>query len=140
MSFARRAGVLLVVIALALTLGAGLAGAGKHKKHKGKKWASKITLVHPSPTQFTGTVSSKLKPCRAQRVVTVYYTDPLTAQTLPLSVQRTNKKGHYQVDLPKPAFVGSYHAQVAKRKIRALKRKQTCKSAQSGFIAVAESG
>jgi hypothetical protein len=139
MSFARRAGVLLVVLALALSLGAGLAGAGK-KKNKSRKWASQITLVHPSPTQFTGTVSSKLKPCRAQRVVTVYFTDPLTAQTLPLSVQRTDKKGRYQVDLTKPAFAGSYHAQVAKRKIRALKRKQTCKSAQSAFLTVVESG
>ena len=49
-------------------------------------------------------------------------------------MQRTDGKGRYGVVLPKDAFFGTYQAQVAQRKIRALKSKQTCKAAQSAAI------
>ena len=134
MSFARRAGILLTVAVLFVGLYATLADA--KKKRKGKTWSSEITLVHPTSTEFSGRVSSNLKACRAQRLVTVFYTDPHTGQTLPLSVQRTDKQGGYLVALPKPAFSGSYHAEVSQRKIRALKAKQTCKAASSASVSV----
>jgi hypothetical protein len=135
MAWVRRAGILLCVLVVGLGLGGAGAGAKKHKK-KGKPWASQITLSHPSTTQFNGAVSSKLKACRSSRVVTLFYTDPNNGLTSPLSVQRTNGDAKYAVVLPKDAFPGTYQAQVAQRKIRALKAPQTCKAAESPAVTV----
>jgi hypothetical protein len=127
-----------LVAALVLAVGASLAGAKKHKKKKpkGGTWESQITLSITTPTHFEGTVSSKLDACRNQRYVVVYYGDPTTSQILPFSVQRTDSAGHYQVDLPKPAFAGDYVAQVAQERIRANKAPQTCKYASSSSVTV----
>jgi hypothetical protein len=125
---------MLIVAALLVGLGGALADAKKKKKRKGKSWASQITLVQPTTTSFAGTVTSTLGACRQQRLVIVYYTDPQTLQTLPLSVQRTDSQGGYLVALPKPAFAGTYHAVVAEEKIKAKKAKQTCKAAQSSTV------
>src|SRR4051794_22300146 len=95
----RRAGIVLLVVVLAIGLGVAAAD-GKKKHKKAKKWPSQVTLSHPTDTQFTGVVSSKLDACRDTRLIGLYYTDAVTGQTQPLSVQRTNGKGHYQVDLP----------------------------------------
>lgn len=125
----------MVVAVLALGLGGAIAGAKKHKK-KRHFWASQITLSHPSNTQFEGRASSKLAPCRAERVVTIYYTDPVTGQTQSLSVQRTDGKGRYTVNLTQAAYPGTYYAQISQEKIRALKAPQTCKGAQSKSVGV----
>jgi hypothetical protein len=135
MAWVRRAGILVAVLVIALGLGAAAAGAKKHKK-KGKAWASQVTLGHPTATQFTGAVDSKLDACRSSRVVTLFYTDPNTGMTSPISVQRSDGKARYQVVLPKDAFAGTYQAQVAQRKIRAHKAPQTCKVAESPAITV----
>jgi hypothetical protein len=119
-----------------LAIGLSTAPAGAGKKRKGKAWASGITLVHATSTEFSGRVSSNLKACRGQRLVTVFYTDPVTGQTLPLSVQRTDKQGGYLVILPKPAFAGTYYAEVSQQKIRALKAKQACRAGRSATVAV----
>jgi hypothetical protein len=133
MAWVRRAGILLIVLVVALGLGGEAAGAKKkHKKVKG--WASQVTLTHPATNQFAGKVGSELKACRGSRVVTVTYTDPQNGLTSPLSVQRTDGKGRYEVVLPRDAFFGTYQAQLAQRKIRALKAKQTCKAAKSSTI------
>jgi hypothetical protein len=132
----RRAGIALVVAVLALGLCGAVAGAKKHRKPKGQKWPSQVTLTHPSSTQFAGMVTSKLAACRDSRLVTLYYTDPVTLQTQPLSVQRTDKGGHYQVDLTTPAYPGTYQLQLSKERIRALKAPQTCKGALSSVAAV----
>jgi hypothetical protein len=126
---ARRAGVLLIVATLALGVGAALAGAKKQRS----KWPSKVSLSHPSSTVFEGRVKSKLRACRAQRLVTLYYTDPQTGQTLPLLVDRTNKKGRYEMAVATPAYPGGYQARLSKEKIRAMKAPRTCKGAKSGF-------
>jgi hypothetical protein len=136
MGWVRRAGILLIVLVVALGLGCATAGAKKKHKKKGTPWNSKVTLTHPQTNQFAGEVSSKLGACEASRVVTLFYTDPNTGQTSPLSVQRTDGKGRYQVVLPRDAFFGSYQVQVAQRKIRARKAPQTCKSAESTTIPV----
>jgi hypothetical protein len=128
----RRAGVVLIVLVLALGLGGALAGA-KKKKKKGHAWGAKITLGHPSATQFSGRVDSKLAACFKGRLVNVFYTDP-TGNTAHLSVQRTDGKGRYVVALTQPAFPGTYQAQAAKERIRALKAPQTCKAATSNPI------
>jgi hypothetical protein len=122
----RRAAVLVLVAALVLAVGGSLAGAKKHKKKRKPvaRWDSQITLTLTTPTHFEGTVGSKLGACRNQRYVILYYGDPDSGQVLPLSVQRTDGIGHYQVDLPKPAFPGSYAAQVAEERIRANKAPQ----------------
>jgi hypothetical protein len=127
------------VVAFVLVLAFAVAGgaADAKKKHKRKRgWRTTVTLAQGSNTQFTGRVSSKLGACVSKRVVTLYYTDPNTLQTQPLSVQRSGGKGKFQVDLPKPAFTGSYHVGVDKRKVRSQKSKQTCKAGQSRSIAV----
>ncbi len=126
---------MLIVAALALGSLVSLAGAKKHKK-KGQSWVSQVTLAHPSSTQFTGRVGSKLKTCRGSRVVTVSYTDPSTGQTSPLSVQRTDNAGDYEVALTTPAYAGTYQVQVDERKIRAMKALQTCRAAQSDTLGV----
>ena len=136
MAWVRRAGLLLTVLVVALGLGGAAAGAKKKHKKKIKGWATQVTLAHPAGNQFAGKVGSKLGGCVGSRVVTVFYTDPYTGQISPLSVQRTDGKGRYQVVLPKDAFFGSYQAQVEQRKIRALGSKQTCKSGQSTAIVV----
>jgi hypothetical protein len=129
----RRAGVVLIVVVLALGLGGPLAGA--KKKKKGRAWGAKITLVHPSATQFTGTVDSKLAACLRGRLVNVFYTDP-TGNTAHLSIQRTDGKGRFEVNLTQAAYPGTYQAQAAHERIRALKAPQTCKAATSNPIFV----
>jgi hypothetical protein len=133
---ARRAGILLLVLVLVLGMGAALAGAKKKKKKKHPAWGSQITLTHPSGTEFDGVVSSKFGPCRDSRVVTLFYTDPSTAQTQPLSVQRTDGKGNYQVILPQQAYGGSYHAEVALSNARVKKVTNVCHSATSPTVEV----
>jgi hypothetical protein len=133
MMVVRRAGVVLVVAVLALGLGGTVAGAKKHKR-KGHVWGSKITLAHPAPTQFNGKVDSTLEACRKHRLVNVFYTDPDSATTSLLSVQRTDGKGRYEVNLPQNAFRGAYQAQEVKQRIRARKAPQTCKGAVSGIL------
>ena len=66
------------------------------------------------------------------------YTDPTTLQVLPLSVQRTDSAGHYQVDLPKPAFAGNYMAQVSEEQIWANGAPQVCKFASSASLTVSD--
>jgi hypothetical protein len=136
MGWVRRAGILLTVLVLAIGLAGAVAVAKKKHKRKGNAWPSTVKLAHPSSTQFTGVVGSKLGACRGSRVVTLTYTDPNTGQTLPLSVQRTDGAGGYQVTLTSPAFPGAYQVLVAERKIRAMKAPQTCKATQSSAIAV----
>ena len=136
MGWVRRAGILLVVAALALGSLGAVAGAKKKHKKKGHKWASQVTLTHPSSTTFKGKANSKLKACRGSRVVTVTYTDPSTGQTSPLSVQRTDNAGSYQVTLTTPAYTGTYQVQVDQRNIRAMKARQTCKAAVSTAVGV----
>jgi hypothetical protein len=126
----------MTVFVVALGLGGAAAGAKKKHKPKGQAWASTATLSHPATNQFAGSVGSKLKACRRDRVVTVTYTDPQTGQTTPLSVQRTDGKGNYHVVLPKDAFFGTYQAHVYKRKIRALKAPQRCRATDSAALAV----
>jgi len=132
----RRAGVVLIVALLALGLGGALAGAKKKHKRKGHVWGAKITLAHPSATQFTGTVDSNLAACRDQRLVNVFYTDTASGTTTLLSVQRADGKGRYEVNLTQPAYPGVYQAQAAQERIRALKAPQTCKEAVSGIFGV----
>ena len=135
MAWVRRAGILLTVLAVALGLG-GVGAGAKKKKRKGKAWASKVTLTHPASNRFSGTVSSTLGACEPSRVVVLFYTDPINGQTWPLSVQRTDGKGRYQVVLVKDAFPGQYQLEVFKRRIRAMKRPQTCQSAVSPAVTV----
>jgi hypothetical protein len=128
----RRAGVALIAAVLVMGLGGTVAGA-KKKHKKGHVWGSKVTLSHPSPTRFSGRADSSLAACRKHRLVNVFYTDPGSATTTLLSVQRTDGKGRYEVDLPQAAFPGAYQAQLVKQRIRALKAPQTCKGAESGI-------
>ena len=130
----RRAGVVLIVAVLGLGLGGGLAGA-KKKKKKGHVWGSRITLVHPSPTRFTGKVGSNLAGCFKGRLVNVYYTDPQGNNAL-LSVQRADGKGRYEVSLTQAAYPGVYQAQAAKERIRARKAPQTCRAADSPIFRI----
>jgi hypothetical protein len=123
----RRAGVVLIVVMLGLGIGGAVAGVKKHK------WPSQVSLTHPSSTQFSGAVTSKFTPCRSQRLVTLYYTDPITGQTQPLSVQRTDKFGKYRIDLTQPAYAGKYQAQVPKVSKR---RTEICRAGQSTVISV----
>ena len=138
----RRAAVLLLVVALVVTVGAGIAGAKKkkHKKKKGGTWASQVTLSLPTPTHFEGTVTSQLRNCRGQRLVTVYYTEPSTGQVLALSVQRTDSAGRYAFDLPSAAYPGAYQAVLIQERIKPKDVPQTCKGAQSLAFTVSGSG
>ncbi len=132
----RRAAIVLTALILVAAVGAGAAGAKKKHKKKHPSWSSQITLTHPSDNQFAGLVSSKFDPCRDSRVVTLFYTDPVTAQAQPLSVQRTTAKGNYQVVLPQPAYGGTYHAEVSQQNVRHRKVTDTCKAASSSSIEV----
>ncbi len=126
-----------MILMLALALGSPLAGAKKkRKKRHGQSWDSSVTLTRAADQQFAGVVGSKLDACRASRVVTLYYTDPSTGQTQPLSVQRTDGLGHYQVDLPTPPYAGGYQAIVDEQQVRAMKATQTCKGAASSVLPV----
>ena len=98
---------MLIVALLALGVGEALAGAKKPKKRTGHVWGSKITLAHPSPTRFTGTVDSNLAACFKGRLVNVFYTDQ-TGNSALLSVQRADGKGRYQVNLTQAAYPGVY--------------------------------
>jgi hypothetical protein len=132
----RRAGIVILVLVLALAVGATGAGAKKKHKKKATKWPSQVTLTHPSDSQFTGTVSSKLNACRDARLIGLYYTDAVTGQTQPLSVQRTDGSGHYQVNLPTAAYQGSYQVQLLEERIKAKKKPQICQGAMSNVVIV----
>jgi hypothetical protein len=132
----RRAGIVLLVVVLALGLGAAAADGKKKHKKKARKWGSSVTLTHPSDSQFTGVVGSKLDACRDSRLIGLYYTDPITLQTQPLSVQRTDGRGHYEVDLPSPAYPGNYQVQLIEERIKAMHAPQICKGAQSNVVTV----
>ena len=99
-------------------------------------WGSTVTLSHSAPAQFSGVVHSKLIGCRKSRLVAVYYFDPTSGQTQPLSVQRADGEGRYQVDLVAPAYVGSYQAIVIAQRIRANHAPQTCRAAKSDPVTV----
>ena len=129
----RRAGILAVAIALAMGLVVAPGSAKKRHKPTGTRWASSVTLGHPSPTEFSGHVGSKLAACRRARLVAVYYTDPTTGWTQPLSVQRAARDGRYQVSLAAPAYAGSYQAVIVKQRISGP---QTCKQARSSPVNV----
>jgi hypothetical protein len=58
------------------------------------------------------------------------------AASTQFSGKRTDKQGGYLVSLPKPAFAGTYHAEVTQQKIRALRARQTCRAARSATVAV----
>jgi hypothetical protein len=131
----RRVGVVLIVVVLAVGLGGALAGAKKKKKRKGQVWSSKITLQHPSPTQYTGTVDSSLPACFKSRIVNVFYTDP-TGHTTHLSIQRTDGEGRWEVNLTQTAYPGTYQAQAAHEPVRARKARQICRAATSNPIFV----
>jgi len=131
----RRAGILIVVALLVFGL-AGTLAVAKKKKKKIHHWPSQVTITHPTEAQFAGVASSKFKDCRKSRVIGLYYTDPNTGQTQPLSVQRTDGNGRYQVDLAKPAYAGTYQVQLVTRKIRAMKAPQICNGAQSTVLTV----
>jgi hypothetical protein len=131
----RRAGALLLMIVLVLGLGGALAIAKKkHQKKKGHAWGSKVTLTHQTSTEFAGIVSSGLGACAASRVITLTYTDPNTGMVSPLSVQRTDGAGRYEVTLTKDAFPGTYQVLVAERMIRARKAPQRCLDAESATV------
>jgi hypothetical protein len=136
MAVLRRAGVVLIVAALALGIGGAMAGAKKKHKKKGHAWSSKITLQHPASTQFTGKVDSKFSACFKGRLVNVFFTDTSSGQTALLSVQRTDGKGRYRVDLTQAAYPGVYQAQAPKERIRAKKAPQTCKQSVSRVFSV----
>jgi hypothetical protein len=135
MMMLRRAGVVLVLVVLAFTLGGAVAGAKKKHKKKGHSWGSKITLEHPGPAQFTGAVKSNFSACFKGRLVNLFYTDPTGNSTL-LSVQRADGKGRYEVDLTQAAYPGTYQAQAAHERIRAKKAPQTCKESASNIFGV----
>jgi hypothetical protein len=148
----KRTAALLAVAALALAVGGSQASGSvattakhkKHKKHKKKKkkqprseaWASSVTLRLPTLTHFDGSVGSPLAACRTQRLVAVYYTDPGTAQVLPLSVQRTDSAGNFAFDLPRAAFPGSYQAILIEQQVKANDALQTCRAAESTPLTV----
>lgn len=121
-----------LVLGLALVLSVCWApAAASKKKHRGIK--TSVTLKHPSDSEFTGSVKSRLSGCRKQRLVNLNYTDPTTGQTQPLAVDRTNKKGKFRMDLSKAAFGGTYRAQAPKVKKRGT---QLCRAGKSKGIVV----
>jgi hypothetical protein len=134
MASLRRAGALLLMIVLVPGLGGALAIAKKNHQKKGHAWRSKVTLTHQTSTEFAGVVSSGLGACAASRVITLTYTDPNTGMVSPLSVQRTDGAGRYQVTLTKDAFPGTYQVLVAERMIRARKAPQRCLDAESATV------
>jgi hypothetical protein len=132
----RQAGVVLIIAVLALGIGGAIAGAKKkHKKRRGHSWGSKITLQHPSATQFRGKVDSGLAACFKGRLVNVFFTDP-GGNTALLSVQRADGKGRFAIDLTQTAYPGTYQAQATKERIRAQKAPQTCQAADSPVLGV----
>jgi hypothetical protein len=130
MASLKKAGPVLIALVLALSLAAIPADG---KKRKRKPVGTQVTLTHPSEQQFAGVVRSKRYTCHNQRLVNLFYTDPVTGQTQPLSVQRSDKSGNYRVDLPKPVYGGTYHAEVPKVSKRGS---LLCRAGQSNAIAV----
>jgi hypothetical protein len=138
MSRLQRAGILGLLVAVALMAASGVptAGAKKHKK-KTPQRKSSITLTAPTSTQFAAAVTSKFKPCIADRVVNLNYTDPQgDLATVPVAVDRTNKKGKVTIYLPIAAYSGTYQLSLESQKIRAKGGPQQCKSATSGTIKI----
>ena len=128
---------MLIIASLALALGLGGAFAGAKKKHKrkGHAWGSKISLQHPSATQFRGTVDSRFSACFKGRLVNLFYTDS-SGNSAIVSVQRADGRGRWTVDLTQGAYPGVYQAQAAKERIRAKKAPQICKAADSRIFGV----
>jgi hypothetical protein len=138
MSRLQRVGILVLLVVAALMAAPGIGGAGA-KKHKKKTPSrkSQITLTAPTSTQFAAAVTSKFKPCIADRVVDLFYTDPAgNLATVPLAVDRTNKKGKVTMYLPVAAYSGTYQLTLESQKIRARGGPQQCKGAQSGTVKV----
>lgn len=114
-----------MVAVAALVLSGALAGAKK------RGFGTRVTLSHPSSTVFAGKVRSKSRACRIQRLVNLYYTDPMTGQKLAVSVQRTSRKGKYRVGLTQSAYSGSYQA-VAQKVGKG--RRQSCRAGRSRVL------
>ena len=125
----------LIVAVLALGLGGALAGA--KKKHKKRHvWGSKVTLAHPSPTQFAG--SGRLEPggllqgAPGDRLLH----GPEQRKHGAALGSADGRQGPLRVDLTHAAFAGSYQAQAAKERIRARKKRQTCRVADSPILGI----
>lgn len=138
MSRLQRAGILALLVMAAVMAAPGISAAGA-KKHKKKTPSRKstVTLSAPTSTQFAAAVTSKFKLCIADRVVNLNYTDPQgDISTVPLAVDRTNKKGQVTMYLPVAAYSGTYQLTLESQKIRAQGGPQNCKAATSGTLKV----
>ena len=133
----RWVGVFMAAVVLCAAL--ALAPADAKKKKRGlPKVKTAVTLAQTSQFQLRGKVKSRLSQCRQQRLIAVYYTDPADGPlgTQPVSVQRTNNKSKYVMNLPQPSYAGAYQTVVVAQIVRAEGKRQKCREARSKVVNV----
>ena len=93
-----------------------------------KTFSTSATLGFNPPDNFSGQVSSPYKPCKSGRLVTLYYHGPGSLDP-PQMVEaaKTDKGGHYEINVIPAAQPGDYHVIVSKRLIHKQGRVTKCR-------------
>jgi hypothetical protein len=122
----KRATVLGVIMVLALGLAVGTTHAAKAKKVASE--ADFYGIDFPPPDQqlqFVGNVYAKKAKCVRNRSVTVFYTEGGLHD--PIATVTTDETGDWRFH-PDSSPVGTYVAEVAKKKVGKKGKKLVCKA------------
>jgi hypothetical protein len=125
----KRLGILCLAVALSVGLAAGTAHAAKAKKVVSEVDIDGIDQPPPEfLVTFVGNVYAKKAKCVRNRTVTVYYTEAGVHELL--GTATTDATGDWQFE-PDTSPVGTYEAEVSRKKVKKRGKKIVCKPAAS---------
>jgi hypothetical protein len=123
----KRAGILGVAMILTLGLVAGTTHAAKPKKVPSEVDFYGIDFPPPDmQLQFVGNVYAKKAKCVRNRSVTIFGTPKGETTREAIATTTTDKTGDWRIH-PDPSPVGTYEAEVAKKKVKKNGKKLICK-------------
>jgi hypothetical protein len=122
----KRAGILGVVMVLALGLAAGTTHAAKAKKVASEVDFYGVDMPPGHQVQFVGNVYAKKPKCVRNRSVTIFFTAKAETIRKSIGTVTTDKTGDWRIE-PETSPVGTYEAEVAKKKVKKHGKKLVCK-------------
>jgi hypothetical protein len=122
----KRAGILCLAVVFALGLAAGTTHAAKAQKVSSEVDIDGIVFKPPDfDLTFVGTVYAKKPKCVRNRAVTIYYTEGGVHEFV--GTATTDETGDWEL-VPDSAPIGTYAAEVARKKVKKGGKKLVCKA------------